>query len=1258
MIYWFNILTAYADNTNNESVGNNSSGTSDNGYSYQAMYGDEWYNTTEPIPYTTRPEANGPEPIKIEVRVSRNVSIGSDGDRDMQLDFAEVLIDFDQNLFVDDILTRSPIDIFSEQLFVSYGGYSQSTQPKSTSFSKNLVQLKCGERLLKPLAYDDQSNGPNPNGIYVTASVTSPFSSFLMAMNQNMIKEPAIANRFTFLVLLGFNGQVLNKFDFSSCTLKFNNPNSPFQSSQALQKRFVNIPHYIVNKDGTPITQEIQLVAGTEAQCTSSDLNKFYDLALSVIQQFEGKDITQNDFYRIPSVFQGLKANVAYASCLRYVTSLFTKRQEMINVMTSANCQYNQNDTQYLSDPCCNQQLGDTQCCAPRVRLVPFTMVDTFKDQEINKCRSPSKVQSLITSTMEMMRQQSMQSSSYDAQKEYEKYSDFFSTCNDQVYNQDCTSDSQCLSGVCADYNRKCLVPWGKDSTLLLQCYLNQMKPEIFFQIKSELRLPFSNNVTEQDLALIKSDIESKLSDFDCVGNSAYQSGGTKSCDYVQNSDGYFVQQCHPANQDKCLATKSCSLQSYPPYNEDQCNQMKQKQPNFCAKCDYGYCYNVGYPSVCQAYVQSESLCATINGTFTTNNWGYSQCTFSAQTRKDCVGDCKGDYCRSYAYTNDTTMDSCYERQQMRNNNNDSAPSFYWSNYNPDEAPRCEVYYNNNFGDSAFTNALMDGFMINIGKQFQAGFLDTSDTCTSGFCDNRRISTTNKTECENSGYCNRGCSKCVSNNYEKNKQSACIYTTTSNNCTVSSGTYEDGKCLLQGITKEECDLKSGELKTCGDYNQMQCGKDSRTEFMDCKWNQWTDCASKDECEGNGECDDYEFQSDCQMSNSCTPENDGVCLNDFSYANGYKSCPMNSQWSRTGCISKGVKRADCGGIWKKRATTKAECSAHGKGCFEKRYYQYSNKNQTECDKCNGKEVDLYRWSSGIWRNGKMVPGDWKPVAYKTENQFIKVVSRERLQVTIQNSISAIVGAKILNSIKQSFLVPLLAIKQIACSCKSDSDCFSTDTVPLMQCRSDPGIPNDCGVTTNGSSNSSTGTQTGLLTAAGFLGESNQTSFKLVKRLTSSAYAVVVVSGTLVGQLIGDGKSFKFDSPISSFVGCLDVNQQITQDAQYTVYDAVMVLPNGKLSAPLHATITINGLQICGSFTKEGTYFPIKRIENDVQYQKLETSLDSKMMNTDIKSIGASDSTVYLATTTNIQGLGNSGVQMVWGITVVVFLQLFL
>ena len=1211
----FLILLCWAQGGQAEDSSSGTGGSNDGPIDYPEIYGSEWFNSTLPT-YVTRPETGAPQPTKVQVRISRDIEIPAGQDSVINLHVAEIIVDFDQNLFVDDLLTREPIDVFTDQVVSKV-----DSQPKSSLYSKDLIQIVCGERVIRPVfaLYGTSSSnggGPDMNGTYVSGPVTSPFSSFLMSMTGSSIKEPSIPNRFTTLVLLKF-GELVNDIDFSQCQLKFNNPNSPFlptPQASTLQKRFVNIPHFIVNKQGTPLPP-IQLTRGTDPVCVYSEFKHFFDTAMDVINKFQSRDLSFDDLGKISMVFQGLQSNVAYISCRNQLKALFTTKTGSMNVMTGTNCEYGHDDPSWATDPCCNQAVAQYQCCAPKIKAVPFTMVNTFNSATLNTCQSPDKVQALILSTMEQLRIQKLQASSNNiVQTGYTLYTDFFQTCNDQVYNQKCLTNSQCLSGSCSTQQGKCFIPWGNETSILLQCYLNQMKPELFFQIKSDLNLPFSNNVTEADVRLIKKGIEDKLSDFDCVGPSAYQLQANKQCTWGRGSNGYSEQVCIAADQSKCLSRKICNVKPFGDTTQEECDGIKNIYPNYCARCDQGFCYGVSRPSKCQVMSFpsiSEENCEIVGGTFVSNefNWGsQTECVFPmATTIEQCfIGDfCTVNDCQTFAYTSDTNEANCIGRNTFE----PDATTFNW--YDPKSI--CYVQYSgisNDYVNGLISSAQNDEFQINIGKNFQPGYLDTPEACADGFCDNYQVQTTDPTTCTNSGYCNRGCSKCISGNYDTKSQSGCVIQTNQTQCTTWSGSYESDTCVIQGSSATECASKDGRFATCNDYDQNQCGSDDLTSFMECKWSNYGNCENQNECTTNGECDDYEFQSKCEWDGICTEETNGVCLFDFEYdSNGYKSCPQQqTQWSRIGCINQNLQKTGCleqSGVWKTRARSKEQCSAHGQMCFEKRNWMYSDKNATECIKCGGNKGDVYTWNSGIWSRGKMMSGKWSAVNYASENQYIKLVSNQRLQTAFTNSIAKIIGVQVLNSYRQSFLVPLLGIKQLSCLCNTKEDCFTDAApVPQKQCRADPGVANDCSVTLPGSSADSSKVDIGLLPASQFANDGSTTvRSKLNKRITASSYSVIKFSGATVGQIIGDGKSFTFDKVVSSFIGCLDINQQIPQDTQYGVYDASIVLPSGKLSSPLKVEMTANGLQICGTFSQQGTYFPVLRVSADL-FAKLE------------------------------------------------------
>eukprot|EP00834_Sanchytrium_tribonematis_P003117 NODE_112_length_18534_cov_1.163656.p1 type:complete len:1296 gc:universal NODE_112_length_18534_cov_1.163656:18410-14523(-) len=1250
--------------SNSGNSGNSGNTGSSNGPNYfqpspQDMYKDDWYNQTAPV-ISNRPTTNAPVSQHVEVRVSRGLSIGGGDSGGMTIDVAEIIIDFDQELFIDDFLNRVSIDLMSEQEIYSAYGQTSST-PKSVLYSKNLLKLQCGDKTWYPNTYDSpQANGPDFSTVYVTASVTSPFSTFLMAMNGVPLQEPTIKNRVAILMPLQVNypPEMIQKMganappkmpepDFASCQVIFNSPNSQFtapppqqqSSSPRVSKRWVNLQHFLTNSLGVPIVAPVQLTAGKEPQCTYDDLLVFYNMATNIIDTFSKKDLNMQDFNQIPSIFNGLQSNIAYNACMKKAQSLFIPEQDKMQITVGAYCQLSYDDPEFQKDPCCNQQLP--LCCAPRSQFVSYMAVKQFNDQNMASCSDKDKVQGLIYSVLESMRKLQSQSQSNNIQSEYTKYTDFFNTCQDKVYNTQCKTNADCLSGYCTD-QKMCMVPWGQDTGLLLSCYLDNMPSNLFYQIKSDLSLPFSNNVTDKDLQLIKTSINDQLSEYDCVGNTAWQSGGNKQCSWQPDSSGYYKETCQPANQEKCLAHKQCNAQPWQDTTQQQCNTIAKKQPNICSRCeggDNGWCYPISRPSSCQIYVGDDvEGCTLSGGSVTVYNYTYStwtSCDFpDAKTELQCLGNLGGKgYYGTFAYTSDNQT-ACDTRMQTRYQQNDASLPYFYFNTFAGEKGLCMVYYGDIMDYSKYTSNIIkraqrDGFNYYVQKQFTPGYLDNEADCKNGYCDNWNVQTTNKTECEASGYCNRGCKKCQSSaNY--NQQSACLISANSTVCDSQNGNlYNSNQCVLS-VSEDVCARQQGKMITCDTLSEDKCNANGIYTTLKCYWNQWTNCENQDSCESTGECSDYEFTPQCQWNgNSCTEETNGVCLMPFQYMNNGTNqyCPQNQGWSQLGCIDQQSTKSQCTGKWKQRAKNAQECAAHGSGCYERNRYGFSKKGVEECQKCHGEMKSFYSWYGGVWKKGQMKPGKYEPTQLKSDNQWLKVVSRDRLQQTIQNSVGAIIGKELINTYKQSFLVPLGAIKQVACSCAnsgSTANCFDATVIPQKSCRADPGQTNGCDVQLPSSQDSSVGVDIGLVSSGSFSQQSPSNKFRLSKRLTSSSYAVIKSNGQTVGQLIGDGKSFSFDKPVSAFTGCLDVSPTIPQDGKYTVYDAVK-LNNNQLSAPLNIKMTFNGLQICGDFTQTGTYFPIIKL----------TSGSNQLVDTPASSTVANNGNGQTASTSSIE-----------------------
>jgi len=66
----------------------------------------------------------------------------------------------------------------------------------------------------------------------------------------------------------------------------------------------------------------------------------------------------------------------------------------------------------------------------------------------------------------------------------------FWQECQKQIFNTKCETDVECRYSHGCDRNSKmCTVPWGKESPLYINCFMDNMNPDLLFELRDHWRL-------------------------------------------------------------------------------------------------------------------------------------------------------------------------------------------------------------------------------------------------------------------------------------------------------------------------------------------------------------------------------------------------------------------------------------------------------------------------------------------------------------------------------------------------------------------------------------------------------------------------------------------------------------------------------------------------------------------------------------------------------------------------------------------------
>jgi hypothetical protein len=474
--------------------------------------------------------------------------------------------------------------------------------------------------------------------------------------------------------------------------------------------------------------------------------------------------------------------------------------------------------------------------------------------------------------------------------------------------------------------------------------------------------------------------------------------------EWKQNDQGYYEPFNIPGNQTGCVAEQRCNFQPWENDNAEKCTAGK---PAFCAQCMGNWCNSVTQYPTCAAWsLSNQQDCEAEGGKLSP----WNSCQFDVDNIDQCYNStfCAGN---SSEY-NQCSWDQCAKLNVTDPNDCSWETLGVWGQYDADKKI-CKIWV-----DRATCQS--KNFTYYTGRWYQEGRYNTKEKCDAGMCDVPYLygQEVSKSKCESTQFCTKPCPECQGGQ-------ACISKSvaTQSDCSNMGGSWNNNECNLYSIKDaDECSKANGTFYSCGDLsNKTTCSAGSPHIGGSCYWSEWGNCKSKEACESRGECEDWEFFSQCeyQQEGSCEI---GVCFKPTPKGNQtYCDHSNNENWSRNGCILAQVVTSDAcasnGGIWKKRAKSKAECDAHGMGCDEEDSWGRTPKNATECAKCNGQSKPLHRWNGGVWKNGTVIPLDFKTKQMEQVNQWKNTLDYNKLNEAISTGVSGIAIRSYLNSLNK-------------------------------------------------------------------------------------------------------------------------------------------------------------------------------------------------------------------------------------------------
>mmetsp|Transcript_18192 Transcript_18192/g.28227 ORF Transcript_18192/g.28227 Transcript_18192/m.28227 type:complete len:652 (+) Transcript_18192:575-2530(+) len=245
-------------------------------------------------------------------------------------------------------------------------------------------------------------------------------------------------------------------------------------------------------------------------------------------------------------------------------------------------------------------------------------------------------------------------------------------------------------------------------------------------------------------------------------------------------------------------------------------------------------------------------------------------------------------------------------------------------------------------------------------------------------------------------------------------------------------------------------------------------------LLECYWDGWAPCGSKDICLATGECNDWNYEA---------WGNNKVCRIPFIEAEewGYpKSVCQGYQWGsgslnlygennevtgtvgsvaeawadyQDACIVKLSEESKCStdlqGTIVARAKSLSECQSDMRsGCFNTQADHITAISMTDCqneDLCDPEQYDwdfVHDWSAGNWSSAQLIDFSWKQREFASINSWGPTVSVEGLRGMMRTVLYSLIGKAYIAEARCEMEPILYVLESVACGCGGAKDAVAT------------------------------------------------------------------------------------------------------------------------------------------------------------------------------------------------------------------------